>query len=126
MTLGNTWRSWLVAVFGAWFVVDSFVYSSAKSDTTVFWSFLIIGALIVIGSVWEALQPPRRNAWQTWAVAVLSAWMAVSPWALSFSGHSVDMLVTLIVGVLGVIVCVWSALTAKAPSAAPPVKVTTA
>jgi 4-amino-4-deoxy-L-arabinose transferase-like glycosyltransferase len=110
MDVQQTWRSWLAAVFGAWFVVDSFIYSSAKAHSDIFWSFLVIGALILIGSVWVALQAPREQSWRSWVVAVLSAWIAVSPWALKFSSHSTDTWITLVVGVLGVAASVWVAL----------------
>jgi hypothetical protein len=96
-------------VFGAWFVVDSFIYSSAKTHSDVFWSFLVIGALILIGSVWVASQAPTEQSWRSWVVAVLSAWIAVSPWALNFSSHGTDTWITLVVGVLGVAASVWVA-----------------
>lgn len=110
MDVQQTWRSWLVAVFGAWFVVDSFVYSSAKAHSDIFWSFLVIGALMLIGSAWVALQAPREQSWRSWVVAVLSAWLAVSPWVLKFSSHGTDTWITLVVGALGVIGSVWVAL----------------
>jgi hypothetical protein len=116
VNLQTTWRSWVVAVFGAWFVVDSFFYAAAKDQSSVFWSFLVIGALILIGSVWLALQAGEAS-WRAWVVAILSAWMAVSPWALKFSSHSTDTWVTLVVGVLGVLGSVWAATGAQsAPS----------
>ena len=105
-----TWRSWVIAVFGAWFVVDSFVYSSAASHPSVFWSFLVFGALILVGSIWVALQATPPQVWRSWVLAVLSAWVAISPWALSFSAHTTDTWITLVVGVLAVAGSVWGAL----------------
>jgi hypothetical protein len=118
MALATTWRSWLLALFGAWFVVDSFVYSSAKAHSSVFWSFLVIGALILLGGLWLALKDPLEQLWRSWALAVLSAWMAVSPWALGYQSHPKDMWITLVVGVIGVAAAVWHAL-APAASGAP-------
>lgn len=122
MDLRTTWRSWLVALFGVWFVVDSFAYSSAREHTSIFWSFLLVGALVLIGGLWLALSPQRRQAWQAWAVAVLSAYMAVSPWVLSFSSHKIDTVLTLVVGLLGVIAGVWTAF--AAPPDTSPAKAT--
>ncbi len=124
MDVGATWRSWLVAVFGAWFVIDSFIYSSAKAHSDIFWSFLVIGALILIGSVWVALQSPTEQTWRSWVMAVLSAWIAVSPWLLKFSSHSTDTWISLVVGVLGVAGSVWVALQPSVAGAAPPASTT--
>jgi hypothetical protein len=110
VNLQAAWRSWLVALFGAWFVVDSLLYSSAKTHSLVLWSFLIVGALILIGSAWVAVQASEEHTWRSWVVAVLSAWMAVSPWALKFSAHRTDTWITLVVGVLGAAASVWVAL----------------
>ena len=110
MDLQATWRSWLVAVFGAWFVVDSFIYQAAKGHSSTFWSFLVIGALMLILSGWVAVSQTNQASWASWVTAVFGAWMAVSPWALKFTAHSQDTWVTLIVGVLALAASVWVAI----------------
>ena len=112
------WRSWLVALFGLWFVVDSFIYASARMGSTIFWNFLLVGALILLGSAWVALQHPEAQVWRSWFVAVFCGWMAVSPWELHFWSYSTETWITLVVGLLGVVSNLWAVLT---PAHATPV-----
>ncbi len=93
-------RWWIVAVFGAWFVVSGFVLSAAKHSAGVEWSFIVGGALILLGALWIVLAS-EAGRWRDAIVAVLGIWMAISPWALGFAAHHKDdLLITLVVGIL--------------------------
>jgi hypothetical protein len=99
MSIGTT-RWWIVAVFGAWFVVSGFVLSAAKHSMHVEWGFIIGGALILLGALWIAVAP-TAGVWRDAIVALLGIWMAISPWGLGFAAHHKDdLLITLVVGIL--------------------------
>jgi hypothetical protein len=95
-----TYRWWVVAIFGAWFVVSAFALSAAKHAAGTEWNFIIGGALILLGALWVVLAP-GSGRWRDGIVALLGIWMAVSPWVYGFAKHhSKDLAITLIVGVL--------------------------
>ncbi|PSR21644.1 MAG: hypothetical protein C7B45_10020 [Sulfobacillus acidophilus] len=99
MNMGTS-RWWIVAIFGAWFVVSGFVLSAAKHSSHVELSFIIGGALILLGALWIAMAP-TAGVWRDAIVALLGIWMAISPWVLGFAAHHKDdLLITLVIGVL--------------------------
>ena len=98
-----TFRWWIMAVFGAWFVVSAWVLSAARHSASIEWNFIIAGALILLGSLWVALQPSSAK-WRDGIIGLIALWMAISPWALGFAHHhSKDLLATLVIGILGII-----------------------
>lgn len=94
------WRWWILAIFGAWFVVSTWLLSAAKHASGPEWSFIVGGGLILLGSLWIVLVP-TAGRWRDGIVGLLGIWMAISPWVLGFAKHhSKDLLVTLVVGIL--------------------------
>ena len=98
------WRWWAVAVFGAWFVACGWILSASKHSGNVQANFIVIGALILLGSLWSVMAPSGAGRWRDGVIALLSVWMAISPWTLGFAAHHrLDLAATLIVGILGLI-----------------------
>ncbi len=98
------WRWWAVAVFGAWFVACGWILSASTHSGAVQANFIVIGALILLGALWSIRAPSGVGRWRDGLIALLSLWMAVSPWALGFATHhQLDLTATLIVGILGLL-----------------------
>ena len=95
-----TARWWILAIFGAWFVVSGWALSAARESAGIQWNFIIVGALILLGAIWVALAP-LSGRWRDGILALLGIWMAISPWVYGFAKHhSKDLLATLVVGIL--------------------------
>jgi hypothetical protein len=107
----GVWRAWILALFGAWFVL------SAWALPAVTWNLIVFGGLMLIGALWTALDRPHEMTWRSWLVALFAAWLAASPWVLGYSHHLAATYVTLIVGLLGTIGAVWMAV---GPGSPPP------
>ncbi|MBX5476224.1 MAG: SPW repeat protein [Clostridia bacterium] len=106
----TTWREWLTALVGAWFVISAWALPSAENDSGVFWNDLVFGLLTLIAGAWTALDSVRESTWREWLAALFSAWLAVSPWVLGFTHLTTDTWVTFIAGAVGAIAAAWTAL----------------
>lgn len=95
-----SFRWWLVAIFGAWFVVSAWVLSAARHSSGIEWNFIIAGALILVGALW-VIRAPLAGRWRDGVLALIGIWMAISPWVLGFAAHHAkDLLATLVIGIL--------------------------
>jgi hypothetical protein len=104
----GAWRSWLSAIAGAWLVVGGFVFGATGSALA---AYIILGGLILVLSVWTALDRPRAAVWRSWLVALFGAAATVSPWALGRSSHGAETWVTALVAfVLALAPALWVAL----------------
>ncbi|MCL6595988.1 MAG: SPW repeat protein [Firmicutes bacterium] len=93
----GAWRSWLSAIAGAWLAVGGFVFGTTGSALA---AYVILGGLILVLSVWTALDRPHAEVWRSWLVALFGAAATVSPWVLGRSGHGTETWVTALVAFL--------------------------
>lgn len=112
-----TWRSWLAAVAGAWFVLSTWIF---QATGTVYWSFIILGGLMLLGALYTSLSRPTEMVWRSWLDALFGALLAISPWVLGFVGHTVEFWLTFgIAVVFGVALNVWIATAPRLGEAVP-------
>lgn len=102
------WRSWLSAVAGAWIIVQTFVFHATGSVET---AFIVLGGLMLLASLWTALDRPTEDRWRSWLVALFGAAITLSPWLFGFTGKATETWATALVGlVCGVGLGLWVAL----------------
>jgi FtsH-binding integral membrane protein len=75
-----SWRSWMMAVIGAWFVSAPWVLGVAHFQYVV-WTSVILGLIQLVVSVWAALDPhtPSWRMWQYWVALLTGLWFVVEP-----------------------------------------------
>ena len=107
--MGNVWRSWTVAVIGAWFFVSGWVFGTQVGE------FVIFGGLTLIVALWVALDRPAAQAWRSWLLALFSAWLAAMPFTVSFGPNPGGAYTTLVVGIIGLVLSIWMASVGEQP-----------
>ncbi len=104
----ETWRSWLAALAGAWFVLSAWIF---QANGIGYWGFILLGGLLILSGADTALREPSRMTWRPWLGALFGALLAVSPWLAGFASRSTEMWPTLgIAVVFGVALNLWIAL----------------
>ena len=101
-----TWRNVLMAIFGAWFVVSAWAFHPIKSV----WTAVILGGLILIGSVW-ALFDREHRAWRYWLEALFGLYLGLTPFFYGLTSHAGVLWVTMIGGAATTAGGLWNALT---------------
>lgn len=98
------WKNTICMLAGLWLWVSPFVLnfklgSDASSDANV------IG--ILIGTL-SMMAIATSQAWEEWTKVVLGAWLLASPWLLGFSHQGVATDNIMIVGLVVVVMSLWS------------------
>ncbi|RKY05434.1 hypothetical protein DRP77_00940, partial [Candidatus Poribacteria bacterium] len=113
------WQGWVTLVLGVWTIIAGFVLPLSRAAVGI--NFTIVGAIVLGFALWAAL----RRAHLSWVNVVMGAWSIVASWVLPIeraaegaepSRHLALWLNYLIVGV---IVIVFSLLTALLRRPAP-------
>jgi len=102
-----TWRNWLMAIMGAWFVVSAWALNPMHSQAYL-WTAVILGGLVLIGSIWELSDFQHRN-WVYYLEALFGLYLALTPWFYNFGRHGWATGITAIVGALTLIGGLWQA-----------------
>jgi hypothetical protein len=110
-----TWRNIALAVFGAWFVVASWILGLTHNGLFL-WSGIILGGLTLLGALW-AVQDRQPTAWRQWVFAVFGAWLGLTPWIANYSSHVGASWLNGLVGLAMVVAAIWNALTKEAEAA---------
>ncbi len=103
-----TWRNWLMALFGAWFVVSAWVLNPMHSNTYL-WTAVILGGLVLLGSVWALLDHETRT-WRYWIEALFGLYLGLTPFFYNFTGHGWAMWVSMVIGAAILADSLWQAL----------------
>jgi hypothetical protein len=102
--------NWIVAVLGVWEIVASFILGFS-GVTAALWNSIIVGIVLLVLSAWAALSDsPSIGRGLTWINAVVGVWFFFSPFILAYSGTTIVLWDSLIVGAIVVILDVWGAL----------------
>lgn len=117
------WQGWVTLVLGIWTIIAGFVLP--PSETAVGINFTIVGAIVLGFALWAAL----RRSHLSWVNVVMGAWSIVASWVLPVekavegaepSPHLALWLNYLIVGVIVIVFSLLTALLKRpAPEAAP-------
>ena len=108
--------TWLVAVAGLWEVLAPFILGYSAT-TVAMWNAIVIGAVLIILSVWAALTEQvslDRNL--GWISVVAGVWLVLAPFALNYSAVVAAMWNDIIVGVVVIVLAAWAATTFGRPA----------
>ena len=103
------WQDPVNAVLGVALVVSPWVLDYS-SETFAMSNAVVIGLALVAAALGAMLAP---KAWEEWTEAVLGLWMVISPWMLAFSHVQVAMYVAVAVGLIVVLLALWTLATDK-------------
>jgi len=83
---------------GAWFIMSPAAFGMIPWYTSL-WNNVVSGVLVIVagiaGMAWGRCFSPSR-----WAIGVLGAWIAASPWIFGYADDMDRLLNTLAVGVV--------------------------
>ena len=103
------WQDPVNAVLGVAVAVSPWVldYSSETIATS---NAVVIGLALVAAALGAMLAP---KAWEEWTEAVFGLWMVISPWMLGYSHVQTAMYVAVGVGLIVVLLALWTLATDK-------------
>jgi FtsH-binding integral membrane protein len=103
------WQDPVNAVLGVALVVSPWVLDYS-SETFAMSNAVVIGLALVAAALGAMLAP---QAWEEWTEAVLGLWMVISPWMLAYSHVQVAMYAAVVVGLIVVLLALWTLATDK-------------
>ncbi|MBX6353047.1 MAG: SPW repeat protein [Thermoflavifilum sp.] len=105
--LKQTWKQWLSALMGAWFIISPWVLSF-QHQTAALWTSIVIGAIQLIASVWGALTRDTGSIrlWMAAISLITGVWFVIQPFA--FAQNTVTTWVTAVLGVITALLNVWN------------------
>jgi multisubunit Na+/H+ antiporter MnhB subunit len=103
------WQDPVNAVLGVALVVSPWVLDYS-SETFAMSNAVVIGLALVAAALGAMLAP---KAWEEWTEAVLGLWMVISPWMLAYSHVQVAMYAAVVVGLIVVLLALWTLATDK-------------
>ena len=100
------WQDVVNAVLGIWLMASPWVLAYSTEPTATVNAFVIGMALLAtaLGAVFLPAQ------WEEWTEVFLGLWLAVSPWALVFSGERAATICAVITGLAIIALAVWTLL----------------
>ncbi|POB09252.1 MAG: hypothetical protein C7B44_05875 [Sulfobacillus thermosulfidooxidans] len=104
-----TWRNWTMAVMGAWFALSAWVLNPMHSSP-YFWTAIILGGLVLIGSLWELVDNVFRPS-VYYLEALFGLYLGLSPFVYSFTRHGWATAITTILGAAIFVGGLWQART---------------
>ena len=98
------WKNTICMLAGLWLWISPFVLhfklgSDASSDANV------VGIFIGVLSMMAIATP---QVWEEWSKVILGVWLLASPWLLGFSHQTVAMANIMIVGLVVIVLSLWS------------------
>ncbi len=99
---------------GIWLILAPFIlgYSAV---TAALWNDILIG-LAVTGLAWvRVAKPMERGA--SWTNVVLGVWLLAAPFALGYSATAAAMWNDIVIGIVVVVLGVWSAMASRGQQA---------
>lgn len=92
---------WITGIVGLGSMVSPFVLGYS-GNTTALWTSLIIGAALVVTSVFEALEGDK-DILEYWAAGFLGLVAIASPFLFGFSDHTTELWTSIVVGVVALL-----------------------
>ncbi|GAA3682038.1 hypothetical protein GCM10022224_052950 [Nonomuraea antimicrobica] len=105
MDLNKSLSDVIALIAGVVAVVAPFIWASGS--TAAGQPLLVVGALLVVSSLWALLGAGGASSWVT---AALGALLFVAPWAFGFDGTAAAAWTAWIAGAATVIVGLWTAI----------------
>lgn len=91
----------LTGFLGLVAIVAPYIFGYSQ-DSTALWTSLIIGAILVIASVFEGIAADRER-WEYWVVGAAGVGSILAPFALGFSALSSALWTLVIIGIVTVL-----------------------
>ena len=98
------WQDPVNAVLGVALVLSPWILGF--SDETFAMSNAVVIGLALVATALGAMLAPK--AWEEWTEAILGLWMVISPWALAFSHVREAMYAAVAVGLIVVLLALWT------------------
>ena len=93
---GQRWQDGVNILFGAWLFFSP-LFGIGESTGVAAWNAYILGALVVLFSVWALAKP---QPWEELVNLALGLWIILSPFLLNFTAETTVMWNHIIVGIL--------------------------
>lgn len=104
--------SGLNIIAGIWTIISPWVYGFYNAAGNV-WNNVIVGIVI---AVFAAIRffGTAGTVWLSWINALLGIWLILSPWIYGYTGNAGRMWNSIIVGIVVLVLSVWSAVATSA------------
>lgn len=113
MNARQRWQDWVNLVLGVWLFIAPMLGVGAATGVAAGNAY-ILGALVVIFSVWALARPEK---WEEWVNLVLGVWIIIAPFILGFYSESVGAAWNhVIVGIIIAADAVWAASQKQSPT----------
>lgn len=99
--------SGLNVLAGIWLIISPWVYGSIYRGGSA-WNSIIVGIIVGVFALIRFFSP-RSAVALSWINAILGLWMIISPWIYGYAGDAARLWNSIIVGIIVVILGVWSA-----------------
>lgn len=109
--LHRQWTSGTNLATGIWLIAAPFIpgYSAV---TAALWNDILIG-LAVAGLAWTRMAKPLEREGSGWTNAILGVWLLAAPFALGYTATTAAMSNDIVIGLVVVILGVWSAVASR-------------
>jgi hypothetical protein len=92
---------------GIWLIISPWVYGTVYSAGSA-WNNIIVGIIIAVFAAIRFFSP-RSAVGLSWINALLGIWMILSPWIYRYAANRPRLWNSIIMGIIVVILSVWSA-----------------
>jgi SPW repeat len=99
------WQDWVTLAVGIWLLFSPWLLGFYTAIPAASWNFFIAG---IAFAIFAAFGLNLRTAWETWVNLGLGIWMIASPWVLGFRGTIAARDGAIIVGVVVMVMAVWT------------------
>lgn len=100
------WAQWINALIGVWFIISPWTLGYSQY-TGALWFSIILGAILLIVSIWAAVQSKTLGwaSWQSWIALVMGILFIIESfsWNLSSGAMWTDIILGVVVIVLDLI-----------------------
>src|SRR5438105_5075908 len=108
MKAWTRWQDWVSLVLGVLLFISPWVFNTSTNGSSS-WNAWIVGVIGVILALW-ALAFLSTAVIAEWISLILGVWLFISPWVLGFATLSSAAWTAWIIGILFVVVNVWTLL----------------
>ncbi|HEV8502475.1 MAG TPA: SPW repeat protein [Casimicrobiaceae bacterium] len=106
------WQDWVTLVVGIGLLFSPWLFGFSTAVPTASWDFFIAG---IAFAIFAAFGLSLRTAWETWVNLALGIWTIASPWVLGFRGTLAARDAAVVVGLVVVVMAVWTLAARHAP-----------
>jgi hypothetical protein len=100
--------SGLDVLAGIWLLISPFVLHF-RGYSSLITNDVVLGIVIGILALIRFFSPSRGTVWASWVNVVLGIWVLISPWCLAYSAYRPAMTNNVIMGIIVIILGLWSA-----------------